>query len=99
IVCTLKAGTIPYLLCGTVVSVYGKGADLIDVVMDSNFIGGGSLGGRCPPGRGKSIKSAGFLNITYGERKQGNQGVSASHPNRQHNTRQQHVVTSGRRQS
>eukprot|EP01134_Creolimax_fragrantissima_P002793 CFRG2793T1 len=97
IVCTLKAGTIPYGLCGTVVSLYGDDAEMIDVVMDSTFIGGGSLDGRCPPGRGKNISTCGALNLTYGMRRETKGYISDYHNNRQQHIGS-YVLSGGRRQ-
>lgn len=59
------SGKVPIAMRGTVVGI-GRTptTKLLDVVFDSTFMSGTTLGGRCPPFRGQTVPASSVLNLT-----------------------------------
>nr|CAB3267808.1 5'-3' exoribonuclease 1 [Phallusia mammillata] len=64
--------TVPLGFRGTIVGIHSQSKNekdlMFDVLFDEEFLGGLTLGGRCPQRRGYKLPSCAIINISYGER-------------------------------
>ncbi|KAF7191855.1 5'-3' exoribonuclease 1 [Pseudocercospora fuligena] len=65
VVYVLDTGRVPIAMRGTVVGLTRTSRNtLLDIVFDSTFMSGTTLGGRCSPFRGSTVPSNAVLNLT-----------------------------------
>ncbi|EME81653.1 uncharacterized protein MYCFIDRAFT_215434 [Pseudocercospora fijiensis CIRAD86] len=65
VVYVLDTGRVPVAMRGTVVGLTRTSRNtLLDIVFDSTFMSGTTLGGRCSPFRGSTVPSNAVLNLT-----------------------------------
>ena len=78
------SGKVPIAMRGTVVGMTRTpGAVLLDVVFDSSFMSGTTLGDRCSPFRGQTVPDFSVVNVTYKQLVTGTR-ATASHQAQQH---------------
>nr|XP_018671298.1 5'-3' exoribonuclease 1 isoform X4 [Ciona intestinalis] len=94
--------TVPLGLRGTIIGIHTRGSSeqgvVFDVMFDDEFMGGLTLGGRCPPRRGYSLPIYSVINLTHGERtmNKNNRPVAVVHPHHQ-GAANQHTLKHGQR--
>ncbi|KAK1760791.1 hypothetical protein QBC47DRAFT_14455 [Echria macrotheca] len=65
VVYVAQTGKVPIAFRGTVVGISQRPTEkLVDVVFDTTFLSGTTLGERCPPFRGQTVPSSAILNLT-----------------------------------
>uniref|UniRef100_H2ZAS5 5'-3' exoribonuclease 1 n=2 Tax=Chordata TaxID=7711 RepID=H2ZAS5_CIOSA len=81
--------TVPLGLRGTVIGIHTRGNTeqemIFDVLFDDEFMGGMTLGGRCPSRKGYTLPVYAVINLSHGDRmlSKNNRPVAVVHPHHQ----------------